>query len=283
MEPECDLETFTRLRNFGAGVCRVKRWPDDEDPYAWGCRNETLLLDETIHSPAKWEIGEEYHKGPFNELLRPIDYSYNGSRLRIGDEGGEEQLLFVLHSILRRVTAVAFVFLIQLWRRSPGYSSHPDYHVVFDALHDFSVQQFPTSDRLKSHDIGTIVPRSFYPTDKFEVFKPLMVATVLRTGFAEKTHVANEDGCKTADEVLSSVLDSNADCDTIRLFKKFGLRNDWQSAAVGRVVQVKIFCTPSYQSLIHPDVPHCFSLRQPDGLIHVDMGVLEVFPSSGNQ
>jgi hypothetical protein len=90
-----------------------------------------------------------------------------------------------------------------------------------------------------------------------------MVATVLCTGFAEKTHVANEDGCKTADEVLSSVLDSNADYDTISLFKKFGLRNNWQSAAVGRTVQVKIaiFCTPSYQSLIHPDVPHCFSLR----------------------
>jgi hypothetical protein len=87
-EPECDLETFTRLHNFGAGACHVKRWPDNEDPYDWSCRNETLLLDETIHSPARWEVGEEY-RGPFNDLLQPIDNVYMGSSMRIGDEGNK--------------------------------------------------------------------------------------------------------------------------------------------------------------------------------------------------
>ena len=112
-EPESDLETFTRLRNFGAGVCRVEQWPVDEDPYAWGYRNETLLLDELIHSPAGWEVNEEY-RSRFDYLLGPIDYTHMGG-LRGSDEGHEGPLLVVLNSILRRLTTIAFIFLIQLW------------------------------------------------------------------------------------------------------------------------------------------------------------------------
>ena len=281
-EPECNSETFTRLHNLGAGACRIKRWPNDEDPYDWGCRNETLLLDETIHSPARWEIGEEY-RGPFNDLLRPIDNAYMGSSMRIGDKGYEEQLLFVLNSTLRRITAIAFIFLIQLWRRGPEYISHPDYHIVFDALHHFSVQRIRNSERSTSHDIGIIVPRTFYPQmGKTEELKPLVVGMILRTGFAEKTHAANERGCETADEVLSSVLDNNADGDINVLFKQLGLRNDWQSVAVGHIVQVKTttFCTSAYRSLLHQDVLQYFSLWQPDGLIDFDMGMPKVFLSN---
>ena len=71
---------------------------------------------------------------------------------------------------------------------------------------------------------------------KTEELKPLVVGTILRTGFAEKTHAANERGCETADEVLSSVLDNNADSDINVLFKQLSLRNNWQSVAVGHIV-----------------------------------------------
>ena len=64
---------------------------------------------------------------------------------------------------------------------------------------------------------------------KTEELKPLVVETILCTGFTEKTHAANKRGCETADEVLSSGLDNNADGDINVLFKQLGLRNDWQS------------------------------------------------------
>ena len=256
-EPTCNLETFTRLRDIGAGACRIKQWLDDEDPYAWGCRNKALLLDEPIHSPAKWKTEEEY-RGPFNDLLQPLDHAYTGGGLRVSDEGSEEQLLPILISVLRRVTAIAFVFVIQLWRRNPEYISHPDYHVVFDALHHFSMQRIRTSNGPQSHDIGIIVPRTFYPQsmDKHERFRPLVIGNVLRTGFTEKIYAANDD-CKTADEVLTSMLDDDddADSDTNGLFRKFGLRNDFQSAAVGHVIKVKI--TFLLQRLLILNWPRC--------------------------
>ena len=34
----CVLGPFTRIRDSGAGACRVMRWPDEDDPYG-GCRN----------------------------------------------------------------------------------------------------------------------------------------------------------------------------------------------------------------------------------------------------
>ncbi len=136
-EPESDLETFTRLRNFGAGLCCVKQWPVDEEPYAWGCRNEALLLDEPIHSPARWEVEEEY-RSQFNHLLQPIDYTHI-SGFRDSDGGQEGQFLVILNNIFQRLTTVAFIFLIQLWRRNSEHSSHPDYHVAFEALQSFSV------------------------------------------------------------------------------------------------------------------------------------------------
>ena len=115
------------------------------------------------------------------------------------------------------------------------------------------MQWIHNSERSKSHDIGIIVPQTFYPpTDKFEEFKPLVIGTVLRTGFAEKTHVANECGCETADEVLSSVLDDNADGNTNVLFKQFGLRNDWQSVAVGHIVQVNLKIAILVHQLTNP-------------------------------
>lgn len=253
-EPNCRLETFTRLRDIGAGACCIKRWPDDEDLYTWGCKNKSLLLDEPIHSPAKWKTKEEY-RGSFNDLLQLLDYAYTGGGLRVSDEGDEEQLLPILNSILRRITAIAFVFLIQLWRRNPEYIGHPDYHAVFNALHHFSVQRIRTSKRPQNNDFGIIVPRTFYPqlTDKHEGFQPIVIGNALRTGFAEKIY-AKDNNCKTADEVLTSVLadDNNADSNTNVLFKKFGLRNDWQSAAVGHIIQVKI--TILVQRLLNPEL-----------------------------
>jgi hypothetical protein len=241
-EPESDLETFTRLRNFGAGVCRVRQWPDDEDPYAWGSRNESLLLDEPIHAPARWELAHKYRE----QLLGPIDSTYLGG-FRGSDGGDEEQFLVVLDNILRRLTVMAFIFFIQLWRKNPQHSSHSDYHVALDALHDLSFQLIRTSERTSSHEIAVVIPRTELTElkGKYERFKPLVIGTVQSTGFTERIHVVNESGCRTADEVLSSMLENFED--TNDLFMKFGLRNDWQSAAVGHIIQVKlsIFCSSS--------------------------------------
>lgn len=177
LEPECNFGMFTRLRNFGAGVCRVKQWPDDEDPYIWGRRNKVLLLNEPIFSPASWEVEDEY-RGRFKNLLRSIDHTYLGS-FRDSDEGYEEQLMVVLNNILRRVTAIAFIFLIQLWRRKPEHSSHPDYLVVFEAMHNFSVQQIRTEDRRssQSHALAVMVPRfiSLQPKQRCEECKPMVI------------------------------------------------------------------------------------------------------------
>ena len=247
-EPECGLDPFTRLHDLGAGVCRVKRWPDDVDPYAWGCRNESLLLDEPICSPARWEV-EEAYRGNFRSLLGPIDYSYMEGVVREDDEGYEEQFLVVLDNILRRVASIAFVFLVQLWRRNPEYGSHPDYHIAFEALHRVIVQQIRTSQRMspQSRGVAVMAPRTT-STGKYD---HLVIGTVQRTGFAERIHTANEHDCRTTDEVLSSILDDDADQDTNNLFMKFGPHNDWQSVAVGHIVQVQstIFCTLFYQPL----------------------------------
>ena len=155
-EPECGLDPFTRLHDFGAGVCRVKRWPDDMDPYAWGSRNESLLLDEPICSPARWEVEDEDRRS-FNSLLGSIDYTYMDGVLRVSDGGYEERFLVVLDNILRRVTSIAFLFLIQLWRRNPEHSSHPDYHIALEALHHVAVQQIRTSQRMSSQSRGVAV------------------------------------------------------------------------------------------------------------------------------
>ena len=162
-EPECDLDPFTRLRDFGAGGCRVQQWPDDDDPYTWGSRNESLLLGEPIHSPARWEVEREYNSR-FNHLLALIDHSYLEGGFRASDEGREEQFLAVLNNMLCRVTAIAFVFFIQLWRRNPEYTSHPDYPAAFEALHQFSVQQIRTSQRMSSRSRGVAitVPQTSY-------------------------------------------------------------------------------------------------------------------------
>jgi hypothetical protein len=235
-EPESDLETFTRLRNFGAGLCRVKQWPVDEDPYAWGCRNETLLLDEPIHSPASWEVGEEY-RSRFPQLLLPIDYTDLGG-FRNSDGGERGQLLVVLNNMFKRLTTVALIFLIQLWRRDPEHSSHPDYHIAFEALHDLSVQQIQSS-MTQGHEVAIMLPQTSEIHSRHDGYKPIVLGSVQRTGFAEKIHPANEGGCRTADEVLSSILDET-DQDTNGLFARFGLRNDWQSVSIGQIVQVKL-------------------------------------------
>jgi len=278
-EPECSLDPFTRLHDLGAGMCHVKRWPDDIDPYAWGCRNESLLLDELICSPARWEV-EEAYSANFKSLLGPIDYSYMEGVLKDDDEG-YEQFLVILHNILLRVTSIAFVFLIQLWRRNPEHSTHPDYRIAFEALHHVIVQQIRTSQRMspERRGVAVIVPR----TRSRGKYGHLIIGTVQSTGFAERIHAVNEDGCRTTDEVLSSILDNDEDQDTNSLFMKFGPRNDWQSVAVGHIVQVKttIYCTHSYQSfLIHPDVAHGVSFHQPDGLFYVDLGIFEVLHSN---
>lgn len=243
-EPESDFETFTRLRNFGAGVCRIRQWPDGKDPYAWGSRNESLLLDEPVYAPARWEFAQKYRE----QLLGPIDNTYLGG-FGGSDEGDEEQFLVVLDNILRRLTAMAFILLIQLWRKNPQYSSRPDYHVALDALHDLSFQLIRTSERTPSHEIAVVIPRTELTESKgkYEQFKPLVIGTVQRTGFTERIHVANESGCRTADKVLSSVLEG-FDEDTNGLFMKFGLRNNWQSAAIGHIIQVNLsifFCVSS--------------------------------------
>ena len=252
-EPESDLETFTRLRNFGAGVCRVKQWPVDEDPYAWGCRNETLLLNEPIHSPAGWEVEEEY-RSRFKYLLRPIDYTNIGGGFR--DSDGEQQFLVILNSIFQRLTTTAFVFLIQLWRRNPEHTSHPDYRIVFEALHNFTVQQIRTSERMttRSREIAIMLPQT-----RYEGYKPSVLGTVQCTGFAEKIHSANERGCRTADEVLSSILD-DTDQETNNLFMRFGLRNDWQSVAIGQIVQVMLKFS-ACRLLPILDSPRCHTLH----------------------
>jgi len=262
-EPECDLDPYTRLRDVGAGGCRVQQWPDDEDPCAWGGRNESLLLDEPIHSPAKWEIEKEY-SSRFNNLLASIDHSYLEGGFRASDEGYEEQFLAILNNILCRATAIALVLLIQLWRSNPEYTSHPDYPAAFEALHQFSVHQICTSQRMssRSRGIAIAIPQTSYiqSTEKYEDYSPLLIGTAQRTGFAEKIHVANERGCKTSDEVLSSILDDgDKDKDTNYLFKKFGLRNDWQSVPVGHIAQVKLrsFCTSFNLS----NLPRCRTFR----------------------
>jgi hypothetical protein len=264
-EPFCGLDPFTRLHDFGAGGCRVQQWPDDEDPSAWGGRNESLLLDQLIHSPATWEVEKEYNN-QFSQLLGSIDHSRLERGFRASDEGSEERLLGVLNDILCRVTAVAFVFLIQLWRSKPEHTSHPDYPAAFEALHQFSVHQIRTSQRRTSRSrvIAITVPQSSYlrSRETYDAYNSLVIGAVQRTGFTEKIHVANERGCKTSDEVLSSILDDadkGKDRDTSYLFKKFGLRGNWQSVPVGHIVQVKLtsFCTP----FILSNLPRCRTLR----------------------
>lgn len=245
-EPECGLDPFTRLHDLGAGLCHVKRWPDDMDPYAWGSRNESLLLDEPICSPVRWEVDEAYRRN-FDSLLRQIDYSDMEGILEDDDDGFEkEEFRVVLQNILRRVTSLAFVFLVQLWRRNPELDTHPDYHIPFEALRHV-VQQIPTSQRMSSqnHGVAVMVPR----TSLKGTYDHLVIGTVQRTGFAEKIHTANEHGCRTTDEILSSILHDDADQDTNKLFTKFGPRNNWQLVAVGHIVQVKstVFCALLYQ------------------------------------
>jgi hypothetical protein len=246
-EPECGLDPFTRLHDLGAGACRVKRWPDNIDPYAWGSRNESLLLDEPICSPARWEV-EEAYRANFKSLLGPIDYSYLDGILKDDDKGYEEPFLVVLHNILLRVTSIAFVVLIQLWRRNPEHSTHPDYHIVFEALDRVVVRQIRTSQRTspQCRGVAVMAPR----TGSKGNYDHLTIGTVQRTGFAERSHAVNEHGCRTTDEVLSSILDGDAE-DTNSLFAKFGPRNDWQSVAVGHIIQVKlnIYCTPFLPTL----------------------------------
>jgi len=255
-EPECGLDPFTRLRDSGAGGCHVQQWPDDDDPYAWGGRNESLLLDKPIHSPATWEIEREYHSR-FDHLLGWIDHSRLG-----GGASDEEQSLSILSDILSRVTAIAFVFLIQLWRSNPEYTSHLDYPTACEALHQFSVHQIRTSQRRTSESRGAAitVPQTFYPQsgEKYEGYDSLVIGTVQRRGFTEKIHVGNEGGCKTSDELLSSILDGTDNKDTSYLFKKFSLRGDWQLVPVGHIVQVKLtsFCALSILS----NLPRCRTL-----------------------
>jgi len=237
VEPECDLDPFTRLRDLGAGACRVKQWPDDEAPYAWGCRNESLLLDESIYLPARWEVDEEY-RGRFNHLLGPIDYTYMDGGLNDSDRGYEGRLLVVLENILRRVSSIAFVFLIQLWRRNPEHISQPEYNAAFAALHHLSLKQIRTSERMSSQNRGVaVMVPCIQSAKKYEEYNTLLIGTVQRTGFAEKVH-ADEHGYRTTDGVLSSILDNDADQDTNDLFLRSGLRNDWQSAAVGHIIHV---------------------------------------------
>ena len=126
-----------------------------------------------------------------------------------------------------------------------------------------------------------MVPQTTYVRSrgKYGEYNPLVIGTVQRTGFSEKIHTADQRRCRTTDDVLSSILDNDADQDTNNLFMKFGPRNDWKSVAVGHIVQVNstVFCISFYQFFfIHPDVTHCVSLHQPDGLVDVDVGLFEV-------
>ncbi len=142
---------------------------------------------------------------------------------------------------------MAFIFFIQLWRKNPHYSSHSDYHIALDALHDPSFQLICTSECTSSHEIAVVIPRKELAElkGKYERFKSLVIGIVQSTGFTERIHVVDESGCWTADEALSSMLENFED--TNDLFMKFGLRSDRQSVAVGHIIQVKlsIFCSSS--------------------------------------
>jgi len=104
--------------------------------------------------------------------------------------------------------------------------------VAFEALHYAYVDRMRTTERTssQSHGVAVTVPRT----------STLFIGTVQHTGFAERLHTTDERGCRTADDMLSSILDDGAYQDTSSLFMKFGLRNDWQAAAVGHIIQVQV-------------------------------------------
>ena len=91
----------------------------------------------------------------------------------------------------------------------------------------------------RSDEVAIMLPQTSDLHSRYEGYKPSVLGSVQCTEFAEKIHPANERGCRTTDEVLSSIL-NDADHDTNNLFMSFGLRHDWQSVALGQIIQVKL-------------------------------------------
>ncbi len=103
--PHINMQPFSQQKFTVRDILRHEAEAlSNHSPSRSECRNESLLLDEPICSPARWEVEEEY-RGSFKSLLGPIDYSYMECVLKDDDEG----FLVVLHNILHRVTLIAFV------------------------------------------------------------------------------------------------------------------------------------------------------------------------------
>ena len=159
------------------------------------------------------------------------------------------------------MTSIVFVFLIQLWRRTLDYNTNAEYHTAFEVLQHFSVQQIRTSERMSSsRGVAVQLPQlSRQRSAEYEGYNPLLFGIVQRSGFSEKIHAANESGCRTSDEILSSILDNDTDQDANHLFLGSGFRDDWQLAAVGHIIHVKsIICSLSFAIL---NSPRCRTLR----------------------
>jgi hypothetical protein len=107
---------------------------------AWGERNRGVLVDETIQP----DIWSKLH----HSIALRAGFSRFVTPLRSSDNGNEQEYRGVVGKIFERVTAIAFLCLLNQWLK-PENRDHPDLSKALETLQHFEIQYEHTCEYSK--------------------------------------------------------------------------------------------------------------------------------------
>jgi len=154
--PNASTSLFTQQskNRYGPGHSVVRPWPSEKLPTAWGERNRTVLLEETI-SPSIWKTLEDVD--PILSYLKFRTLHSHLPSIRLNDKGNEPAFRDIGQKLVTHIMGMALLAFLNHWSK---HETHEDFLTAIKTLQVADIKVEYTSEDSEStiiHDIAALV------------------------------------------------------------------------------------------------------------------------------